>query len=546
MRHRSLWTTALSTLFAFACWACPFTLHAQAPQVAYTVTSSWGSGFQTSVTITNTGTAPISNWALKFTLPYTISSIWNAQTTASSSNTYTIAGDSWNASIPAGGSVNFGFIGSAYAGNAPQNPTKCLVNNAPVSSTTCTSGSGSTGTVAPGAPTGLTASNVTSSSVTLQWAAGAKGTNPVASYNVYENGKLLTSSTATSVTVNGLTASTSYQFTVAAVDSTGVLSPQSAAVTAATQSSGSGSGAGGGTGVFPSQFFAPYVDVTLYPTFNLTQSAPSAGKYFTLAFIVDGGSCSAAWGGQIALSQNWMLSDVQGLRAAGGDVIVSFGGANGSELAQTCSSVAALQAQYQAVINMYSLKRIDFDIEGAAVAEPTSVSLRDQAIAALQAANPGLQVSFTLPVLPTGLTQDGVNVVKDAVSKGVKLSTVNVMAMDYGQADSQMGQDAINAGKATATQLQSVYSGLSSSQALAMVGITPMIGVNDSSGETLSLNDAQLLETFAKSNGVGFLAMWSATRDTACTNGSTYAQPNCSGVSQQPFAFSAIFKQLDQ
>lgn len=528
-------------VLALICWACPLTLQAQAPQVAYTVTSAWGSGFQTSVTITNTGSTPIQNWKLQFTLPYAISSIWNAQVAAQSENTYTIIGDSWDISIPAGGSVNFGFIGSAYAGNAPQNPANCLVNGEAVSSTTCTTGSG---TVPPGAPTGLTAADVTSSSVTLSWTAAAKGTNPITSYNVYENGKLLTSSTTTSTKITGLTASTTYQFTVAAVDSAGVISSQSSAITVTT-SGGSGNSGGGADGAFPSHFFAPYVDVTVYPTFNLTQSAPSAGPYFTMAFIVDGGGCSASWGGVVPLSQNWMLSDVQNLRAGGGDVIVSFGGEAGSELAQTCSTEAALQAQYQAVIDMYQLKRIDFDIEGAAEADTTSIGLRDEAIAALQAANPGLEVSFTLPVLPTGLTQDGLNVIQDAISKGVKLKTVNVMAMDYGQPDSQMGQDAINAGTATAKQLQSLYPELSSSQALAMVGVTPMIGVNDTQGETFSLNDAQLLLNWARSNGVGFLSMWSATRDSACVDGSTSAEPTCSGVSQQPFAFSEIFKQID-
>jgi hypothetical protein len=537
-------TSVLVIFLALICLTTPATSQAQAPQVTYTVTSSWGSGFQTSVTITNTSNTPIQNWTLQFALPYTISSIWNAQITAGSGGNYTVAGDSWNSSIPAGGSVNFGFVGGAYSGNAPQNPANCLVNGEAVSSTTCSTGSN---TIPPATPTGLTAANVTSSSVTLQWTAAAKGTYPIASYNVYENGKLQTSSTTTSATVNGLTASTSYQFTVAAVDSTGVISSQSPAITVTT-TGGSGGSTGGGSssGAFPGHFFAPYVDVTVYPTFNLTQSASSAGKYFTLAFIVDGGSCQAAWGGVVPLSQNWMLSDVQSLRANGGDVIVSFGGQSGSELAQSCSTAAAVQAQYQAVIDLYKLKRIDFDIEGAAEADPTSFSRRNQAIAALQQANPDLQVSFTLPVLPSGLTQDGLNLLQDAISKGVKLSTVNVMAMDYGQPDSQMGQDAINAGQATATQLQSLYSGLSSSQALAMVGITPMIGVNDTQGETFSLNDAQLLLNFAKSNGVGSLAMWSATRDTACTDSSTYAEPTCSGVSQQPFAFSAIFKQLDQ
>lgn len=49
-----------------------------------------------------------------------------------------------------------------------------------------------------------------------------------------------------------------------------------------------------------------------------------------------------------------------------------------------------------------------------------------------QDANPGLVVSFTLPVLPVGLTADGVNLLRDAKAKGVRLDVLNIMTMDYG------------------------------------------------------------------------------------------------------------------
>ena len=35
--------------------------------------------------------------------------------------------------------------------------------------------------------------------------------------------------------------------------------------------------------------------------------------------------------------------------------------------------------------------------------------------------------------MPEGLTQDGVNLVADAKKNGVKISAVNIMAMDYGR-----------------------------------------------------------------------------------------------------------------
>jgi len=315
------------------------------------------------------------------------------------------------------------------------------------------------------------------------------------------------------------------------------------AVTSTTCASSGTSGGGG----FPSRFFAPYVDVTLYPTFQLTNAAPSVSKFYTLAFIVDGGGCVAEWGGVIALSTpDFLTADIASLRALGGDVIVSFGGQAGSELAQTCNSESALQTQYQSVITQYGLSRVDFDIEGAAVAEPASIALRDQAIAALQNANPNLQVSFTLPVMPTGLTQDGINVVQDAIDKGVSLTAVNVMAMDYGQADSQMGQDAINAAVTTAGQLAALFPAKSTAEIDAMIGVTPMIGVNDVAGETFTLADAQLLETAAVRDGFGLLSFWSAARDRQCSGGvEKYASDDCSGVLQSQYQYSGIFHQFN-
>lgn len=49
----------------------------------------------------------------------------------------------------------------------------------------------------------------------------------------------------------------------------------------------------------------------------------------------------------------------------------------------------------------------DFAVEGAAVANTAANARRDQALAMLEAQDNGLAVSFTLPVLPSGLSPDG-------------------------------------------------------------------------------------------------------------------------------------------
>ena len=76
-----------------------------------------------------------------------------------------------------------------------------------------------------------------------------------------------------------------------------------------------------------SGYFAPYVDVSLQPTFSLTQTAQQTGvKEYTLAFVLDSGGCQASWAGSTPINQGFMQSDIASLRAMGGDVIASFGG----------------------------------------------------------------------------------------------------------------------------------------------------------------------------------------------------------------------------
>ncbi|MFF4903425.1 cellulose binding domain-containing protein [Streptomyces sp. NPDC001260] len=300
---------------------------------------------------------------------------------------------------------------------------------------------------------------------------------------------------------------------------------------------------GTGTGTTTSAGFAPYVDTSLYPAFDLLASADATGvKTYNLAFVTDGGGCTPKWGGVTDLGSDGVAAQIGSLRAKGGDVRVSFGGASGSELATTCSSADALAAAYGKVVDAYKLTKVDFDVEGGALPNTAANTRRAQAIAKLQAQHPGLDVSFTLPVMPEGLTQDGVNLLSNAKSNGVKTATVNIMAMDYGASYSgDMGTYAEQAATATQAQVKSVL-GLSDSAAWKAVAVTPMIGVNDVSTEIFKVDDATQLVDFAKSKGLGGLSMWSATRDKQCAGGTKpTADATCSSITQSAFAFSKAF-----
>ncbi|MFG2335123.1 cellulose binding domain-containing protein [Streptomyces yangpuensis] len=292
--------------------------------------------------------------------------------------------------------------------------------------------------------------------------------------------------------------------------------------------------------------FAPYVDTSLYPAYDLLDTAAQTGvKEFHLAFITSGGGCAPLWGGVTDLASDRVASQIGALRAKGGDVRVSFGGAAGHELALNCATVDQLAAAYGKVVDHYKLTKVDFDIEGAALPDTAANTRRAQAIAKLQKSHPGLDVAFTLPVMPEGLTQPGVALLADARKNGVRVDAVNIMAMDYGPAYSgDMGQYAIQAATATQAQIKGVL-GLSDAAAWKAVAVTPMIGVNDVTSEIFTVADATQLVEFAASKGIGRLAMWSSTRDKQCAAGAVnHADATCSSILQQPLAFTRAFAAL--
>jgi chitodextrinase len=279
-----------------------------------------------------------------------------------------------------------------------------------------------------------------------------------------------------------------------------------------------------------SKIFAPYIDVSPgsgSPIMQLANNG-SGNKHYTLAFIL-GYGCKASWFGAYPLDTAEAAAigtRINELRAAGGDVIISFGGAAAPELANVCSDASSLAAQYQAVVNMYHPYAIDLDIEDF---NPTAIDLRNKALKLVTST----RIHYTLGVLTSGFTQAQMDVLNNARTNGTRVDLVNIMAMDYYQSITDMGQAAISAAQASRSWLNG--NGFSGAQ----LGITPMIGTNDSH-ETFSLANAQTLVSWANNNGITLLAFWSVGRDNGgCPNGSV--SPSCSGVAQSNFQFSSIF-----
>ncbi|MEU8790857.1 glycoside hydrolase family 6 protein [Streptomyces sp. NPDC048643] len=112
--------------------------------------------------------------------------------------------------------------------------------NPPVSG----SGGGGGDTQAPTVPGGLAVGSTTSNSATLSWSASTDNT-AVTGYDVYRDGAKVGSVTTTSYTDSGLSASTTYAYTVKAKDAAGNVSASSTSVSATTKASGGGGGTSG-------------------------------------------------------------------------------------------------------------------------------------------------------------------------------------------------------------------------------------------------------------------------------------------------------------
>ena len=307
-------------------------------------------------------------------------------------------------------------------------------------------------------------------------------------------------------------------------------------------------------------FYAPYVDMGGWPVPDLLAISQTngGGSLFTAAFMQATPDGKLAWAGLNALEPSatndqaqTINRSIKALQAAGGDVMISLGGQAGTSMAQWGSTHGMTAAQlanaYAGVVDTYGVTHLDFDIEGAAVADPTSIALHSQALKLLQQTKPDLKIWYTLPVLPTGLTSDGLKVVDSALKNGVTLAGVNVMAMDYGEsaaptsgaAAKTMGAYAVQSAESTYGQLTKLYSGYGKTFGYSQLGVTPMLGVNDITTEVFTLADAQTVEDYARAKGLGMVALWSVTRDTPGPIGvSTYTH---SGMSVPAGSFAKIF-----
>ncbi|WP_405712769.1 glycoside hydrolase family 18 protein [Streptomyces xanthophaeus] len=219
----------------------------------------------------------------------------------------------------------------------------------------------------PAAPTGLTASGATPSSLNLSWTAAPGAT----SYKVHRDGAAPLAVTGTSSTVTGLAAATTYAFQVSAVNAAGE-SPRSATVSAAT-TSGPVDPGDPGSGL-PAHALVGYLHASFANGSGYVRMAdvPASWDVINLAF----GEPTSVTSGDIRFqlcpvaecpnveSPAEFKAAVKAKQAAGKKVLISIGGQNGQVQLGTTAARDTFVSSVSKIIDEYGLDGLDIDFEG--------------------------------------------------------------------------------------------------------------------------------------------------------------------------------------
>jgi hypothetical protein len=418
---------------------------------------------------------------------------------------------------------------SLNAGSNLIRGTATTVNGGPNLDRIRASVTGPPDTQAPSTPGTPGCSNITSNSLTLTWSAATDNVG-VTNYRVFSGSTIIATSPTNSANLTGLTPNTAYTLSVDAGDAAGNRSPRGNSIVCTTTAN-----SGPGMAAAPYEYFGWGSPQDPVAVMNATGI-----KWFTLAFILSDGGCNPAWDGSRPLTGGNDQTQINRIRANGGDVMVSIGGWSGNKLGEKCTSASTLAGAYQKVINAYNLKAIDIDIENT---EWGNATVRQRVIDALKIIkqnNAGIKTIITFGTTTSGPDATGQDMITRGATSGLANDVWAVMPFDFGGFSGDMGDASISAVEGLKARVKAAY-GYTDAQAYARVGLSSMNGHTDEPGETVTVSDFQQILTYAQQKHLARFAFWSINRDRPCGGGT---DPDaCSGISQQQYDFTKVIAQ---
>ncbi|MEU3611265.1 glycoside hydrolase family 18 protein [Streptomyces sp. NPDC006872] len=311
------------------------------PGSTYTL-SAWVQGGYTYLGVTGTGTTDVSTWTPDSSTWKQLSTTF---TTGASTTSVTVYTHGWY-----GQAAYYADDVSVYGPDG--------------------GGGGDPAPTVPSAPSGLSVSGTTSSSVSLAWNAVSGATG----YSVYRGGTKVTAVTGASATVTGLAASTSYSFQVTATNAAGE-SVKSTTVTATTTAAPTGP-------ALPKHAVTGYwQNFNNGATVQRISDVPSQYDIIAVAFAdatttpgaVTFNLDSAGLGGYTV---DQFKADIRAKQTAGKKVIVSVGGQNGTVSINDSASAANFANSVYTLMQTYGFDGVDIDLENGLNATYMSQALR--------------------------------------------------------------------------------------------------------------------------------------------------------------------------
>ncbi|GLZ52887.1 carbohydrate-binding protein CenC [Actinomycetospora sp. NBRC 106378] len=295
-------------------------------------------------------------------------------------------------------------------------------------------------------------------------------------------------------------------------------------------------------GPLPTVRAAPYVDLTTPPLPDLGAVADASGQRdVVLGFVLAGGGCAPTWGGTTPMTDPAFQRSIAGLTSRGGTVTVSSGGAVGDYLETRCPDAASLARAYGEALDAVGTDHLDVDIETDKGRAVSTARVAD-ALKLLQDER-GARITLTVQVesADAGMTDDARDLVETVSARGVA-ARVNLMVMNFEQRGG-WAESMLDAADLSLAALQRLWPGSDPADVAGRVGVTMMIGRNDTAATT-TLADAGELVEGARARGYGYVGAWSLMRDDGGCPGTATEADDCSGIAQEPWAFTRVLQRF--